>query len=298
MRKIVAFLIMIFSVFTIVAQEELNAIVTVNADKVQSSNKQVYRTLQESLTEFINQTKWTNKKFLPQERINCAFTIIVSSQDNNNFSASLQVQATRPVFNSSYETPILNINDTNFNFKYNEFDPLIYNPNSFDNNLVSTIVFYIYTVLGIDADTFALKGGEQYLKQAQNVALKAQQSRNSGWENEVGKQNRYTLIDNLLSSKFSAIRSIYYNYHRKGLDLIEDDEKAGKITVLNNILQLEKLYNITVGNYLIRVFLDAKSDEIIKIFSDGKSTGKELQLKEVLQKIASTQNSRWKKIKL
>lgn len=284
--------------FTIVAQEELNAIVTVNADKVQSSNKQVYKTLQESLTEFINQTKWTNKKVLPQERINCAFTIIINSQDNSNFNGSLQVQATRPVYNSSYETPILNINDINFNFRYNEFQPLIYNPNSFDSNLVSVIVFYVYVVLGVDADTFALKGGEQYLKQAQNVVLKAQQSNDESWSNEVGKQNRFMLIDNLLSSKFNAIRGTYYKYHRKGLDnLIKNEEKA-KTEILESVLELNKLHNITVGNYLIRVFLDAKSDEIISVFSEGQTTGKEVKLKETLQKIAPIQNSKWRKIKV
>lgn len=298
MRNILILFIMFCSVFTLVAQEELNAVVIVNSDKVQSSNKQVYKTLQESLTEFINQTKWTNKKFLPQERINCAFTIIINSQDNNSFNASIQVQATRPVYNSSYETPVLNINDTKFSFKYREFEPLIFNPNTFDNNLVSTIVFYVYTVLGVDADTFSLKGGEPYFKQAENVVLKAQQSGGTGWENEMGKQNRYTLIDNLLSAKFGTIRSIYYNYHRKGLDkLSENNQLTAKTEIMNSVLELSKLHNITVGNYMIRVFLDAKSDEIINTFSNGKRTGKETQLKETLQKIAPTQTNKWKRIK-
>lgn len=283
--------------FTVVAQEELNAIVTINADKVQSSNKQVYTTLQKSLTEFINQTKWTNKKFLPQERINCAFTIIVNEQSGNNFNASIQVQATRPVFNSSYETPILNINDSNFNFQYNEFDPLIYNPNSFDSNLVSGIVFYIYTILGVDADTFALNGGQEYLKQAENVMLQAQQSGSAGWQNEIGKQNRFSLIDSLLSSKFAALRAIYYNYHRKGFDTFSVNEKESKTEILNSILNLEQLFNITVGNHMIRIFLDAKSDEIVNVFSDGTRTGEEEKLKTVLQKISPTLSDKWKKIK-
>ena len=238
MRKILLLLILVFSVFTVVAQEELNAIVTINADKVQSTNKQVYTTLEKSLNEFINQTKWTTKKFLPQERINCAFTIIVNEQSGNNFNASLQVQATRPVFKSSYETPILNINDSNFNFQYNEFDPLLYNPTIFDSNLVSTIVFYVYTILGVDADTFALNGGEEYFKFAENVMLQAQQSGGAGWQNEIGKQNRFSLIDSLLSSKFSVLRAIYYNYHRKGFDIFSEDDKKAKNEIVNSILQL------------------------------------------------------------
>ncbi len=281
-----------------IAQEELNAVVVVNADKVQSTNKQIFKTLQESLTEFVNQTKWTNRKFLPQERINCAFTIIINEQNSNNFTATLQVQASRPVYNSSYETRTLNINDTNLNFQYNEFEPLIFNPNSFESNLVSTMVFYVYTILGVDADTFALKGGENYFKQAQNVMLQAQQGGESGWENEIGAQNRFTLIDSFLSSKFSELRKIYYNYHRKGFDVFLENESEAKNTIASNLIKLEELFNITVGNYMIRIFLDAKANEIASIFSQGKTSGKEQKLKETLQRIAPTQSQIWKGIKL
>lgn len=279
------------------AQEELNAIVTINSEKVQSTNKSVYKTLQQSLTEFINQTKWTDKEFLPQERVNCAFTIIVNEQNGNAFSASLQVQATRPVYDSSYETPILNINDTAFNFQYNEFDPLIFNPNSYDSSLVSTIVFYVYVILGVDADTFALKGGEDYLKQAEEVMLQAQQSGDKAWENEIGKQNRFALIDSFLSPKFEALRSIYYDYHRKGFDLFSSEEVDAKKQIASSLIDLQKLFNITIGNYMIRVFLDAKSNEIINVFSDGKPTGKEQELIQILQKVAPTKRDMWQEIK-
>lgn len=299
MRKLVFFiLVLVGSIQVSLAQEELNAIVVVNADRVQSTNKQVYTTLEQSVTEFINQTRWTNKKVLPQERINCAFTIIINEQNGNNFTGSIQVQSARPVYNASYESTLLNINDTNFSFQYNEFEPLIFNPNSFDSNLVSVIVFYVYTILGVDADTFALKGGDNYLKQAQNVMLQAQQSGDAAWQNDVGEQNRFTLIDNLLSSKFSVLRTIYYNYHRKGMDTFIEKEAQAKKVIADSLIDLEKLFNITVGNYMIRIFLDAKSDEIINIFSNGKSSGSELKLKETLERIAPTQNSKWKEIKL
>lgn len=297
MRKIVVFLVFILSVFVAKAQEEFNAIVNINADKVQSSNKQVYKTLQDALTEFVNQTKWTNKKFLPQERINCAFNIVVNSQANNSFSASLQIQSTRPVYGSSYETPLLNINDKSFNFIYNEFEPLIYNPNSFDSNLVSTIVFYVYIILGVDADTFALNGGKEYFKQAESVMLRAQQRGDKAWQNEVGEQNRFALIDNFISPKYATIHKIYYDYHRNGLDHFASDEKKAKEVISNNVIQLKKLHNVTVGNYSIRLFLDAKADEIVNIFANGKRTGKEIELKEVVEKIAPTQSDKWKKIK-
>lgn len=299
MRRII-FLTLFSLVFVspIFSQEELNAVVVVNADRVQSTNKQVYTTLEQSITEFINQTRWTNKKVLPQERINCAFTIIINEQNGNNFTGSIQVQSARPVYNASYETTLLNINDTNFSFQYNEFEPLIFNPNSFDSNLVSVIVFYVYTIIGIDADSFALNGGDNYLKFAQNVMLQAQQSGDAAWENKVGEQNRFTLIDNLLSSKFSTLRAIYYNYHRKGLDNFIEKEVESKKAIAQSVIDLEKLFNITVGNYMIRVFLDAKSDEIVNIFSTGKSSGYEAKVKEILERVAPTQNSKWKQIKL
>lgn len=297
-KRLFFVLTLCLSSLTLIAQEELNAVVVVNSDRVQSTNKQVFSTLEQSITEFINQTRWTSKKVLPQERINCAFTIIINEQNGNNFTGSIQVQSARPVYNASYETTLLNINDTSLSFQYNEFEPLIFNPNSFDSNLVSVIVFYVYTIIGIDADSFALNGGENYLKQAQNVMLQAQQSGDAAWQNEVGAQNRFTLIDNLLSAKFSTLRAIYYNYHRLGFDNFTEKEIEAKKAIAQAVIDLEKLFNITVGNYMIRVFLDAKSDEIVNIFSTGKSSGYEAKVKEILERVAPTQNSKWKEIKL
>ncbi|MBE7645901.1 DUF4835 family protein [Tenacibaculum finnmarkense genomovar ulcerans] len=296
MRKFFFLIFILSAVFSLQSQE-LNALVTINTDKIQSSNKQVYQTLQKSVTAFINETQWTTKTFKQQERINCAFTIIISEQNSNNFTASLQVQATRPVYNSSYATPILNINDTSFNFKYSEFAPLIFNPNTYDSNLVSTIAFYVYTILGIDADTFALKGGTDYLKTAENIMLQAQSSGESAWQNKIGKQNRFALIDGFLSSKFSPLRSIYYEYHRNGFDNFADNKELAKQTIQKNVIDLEKLHNITIGNYMIRIFLDAKADEISNVFSDGKPAENTQKMLSVLNKIAPTYKDKWKDIK-
>ena len=296
MRKFFLLFVVLLTTSTIKAQQELNALVTINADQIQSTNKQVFETLEKSLSEFINQTKWTNKTFLPQERINCAFTFIVTQQNNNTFTTTLQVQATRPVYGSSYETPIINTNDSQVTFRYNEFDPLFFNPNNYNGNLIATVVFYVYTILGVDADTFALKGGQQYYKQAENVALLAQQNGSSGWENEIGEANRFTLIDNMLSSKFIALRQAYYNYHRKGFDTFATNEKSSKVKIANSIMSLNKIFNVTVGNNMLRFFLDAKADEIVNVFSDGVTSGKEEQLKTTLRRIAPTYGSKWRNI--
>ena len=296
MRKL-AFIVFLFSIVFSSHSQELNATVIINSDKVQSSNKQVYQTLQKALTEFINDKQWTNRNFKQQERINCAFNIIINEQNGSNFSGTLQVQSTRPVYNSTYATPVLNINDTNFNFRYNEFDPLIYNPTVYESNLISMIAFYAYTIIGVDADTFALKGGESYLKQAESIMLLAQSSGESGWQNEVGKQNRFALIDNLLSSKFSTLRSIYYNYHRNGFDNLADNKNSAKEAIEKSVLDLDKLFNIAIGNYIIRVFLDAKGDEIVNVFSDGIPSKNQSQMLTVLNRIAPTYKNRWKNIK-
>ena len=295
MRKLIFLFLVVFSIFNINSQE-LNCLVTVNSEQIAGSNKQVFTTLQTSLTEFINQKKWTNREVKPEERINCAMTIIVTSRDANTFKATLQVQSTRPVYNSTYASPILNIKDNDFTFRYNEFDPLIYNRNSFDSNLISTIVFYTYVILGTDADTFKKYGGEENLKEAQNVMLQAQQSGLASWSNQVGKQNRFTLIDNMLSDKLKNYRTVLYDYHRNGLDNFSSDKKNAKQKLENSILSIESLYNKTVGNYLIRLFFDAKADEIVNVYSDGPDTRSVQRLVQVLRKISINNNSKWSAI--
>jgi hypothetical protein len=283
------------SVITVNAQE-LNCLVTVNSEQVTGSNKQVFTTLQNSISEYINQTKWTNKEVASEERINCAMNIIVTSRDNNNFDATIQVQSTRPVYGSSYTTPVLNIKDNDFSFKYNEFDPLIYNKNSFDSNLVSTIVFYVNIILGSDADTFKKYSGETYLKEAQNVMLQAQQSGLSSWQNQVGKLNRFSLIDNILSPKLKNYRNVLYDYHRKGLDYFYTDKDVGKQQIEDSLLSIENIFNKSIGNNLIRIFFDAKSDEIVSVYSDGPKTRNAQRVVQTLRKISANNNSKWSEI--
>ena len=296
MRKLGFFFLLFFSI-SLMKSQELNCLVTVNYNQVQGSNTQVFKTLEKSLTEFINQTKWTNKEVKPEERIDCAFTIIISSRVSNTFKATLQVQSSRPVYDSSYASPILNLKDNEVNFKYNEFDPLIYNRNSFDSNLISTIVFYVNIILGADADTFKKNGGEVYLKEAQNVMLQAQQSGLASWQNVVGEQNRFLLIDNLLSPKLKSYRAASYTYHRLGLDVFSSNKKKGKQTIENAVISLESIYNKTVGNYLIRLFFDAKSDEIVNMYSEGPITNSQKRLIQIVKKIAPNNNSKWKAIR-
>ncbi|WP_299667688.1 DUF4835 family protein [uncultured Polaribacter sp.] len=295
MQKYIFIFLLFLSIVSLKAQE-LNCLVTVNSDQIAGSNQQVFTTLQQALNEYINQTKWTDRVVKPEERINCAMTVLITSRNNNNFTATLQVQSTRPVYNSSYASPILNIKDNEFNFKYNEFDPLIYNKNAFDSNLISTIVFYVHVILGADADTFALNGGDAELKEAQNVMLQAQQSGLSSWQNVVGKQNRYLLIDNLLSPKLKAYRSTLYNYHRKGFDNLVGAKSSAQQSVEDSVIALGAIYNKTVGNYLIRLFFDAKADEIVSLYSEDAKTRNKQRLIETVRKISPNNNAKWRKL--
>ena len=294
MRRILLFLIFLSSIT--ISSQELNCQVTVNFDQVSGSNRQVFTTLETAISEFVNQKKWTDKTVKSQERINCAINIIITKRDNNLFEGSIQIQSTRPVFGTSYETPILNIRDNDFNFKYNEFDQFIYNPTKFDSNLISTIVFYTYVILGVDADSFALNGGESYLKEAENVTLQAQQSGLAAWSNQVGVQNRFQMIDNLLSPGLNQFRSVLYTYHRKGLDELTGDAKIAKQNLENTIITLDRLFNKVIGNPLLRLFFDAKADEIVNLYSDGPNTRSKQRLLAVLQKISPNNSSKWRKI--
>lgn len=295
MRKLF-FLFTLFLLTTSINSQELNCLVNINYDQVGGSNRQVFTTLQTALTEFVNQTKWTDRVVQTEEKVDCAMNIIITSRNNNTFTATLQVQSTRPVYGVSYSTPLLNLKDNDFTFKYNEFDPLIYNKNSYDSNLISTIVFYVYTILGVDADSFSKLGGQDELEEAQNVMLQAQQGGLSSWQNVVGKQNRFLLIDNLLSSKLKIYRDVMYDYHIKGLDNFSSNKQFAKQTIEDSAIKMQNIYNKTVGNYLIRVFFDAKADEIVNIYSDGPKTRSTSRLVNSLRRISPNNNSKWKNI--
>jgi len=290
-------ILIILLVATQVQAQELNATVTINSDKISGSNKQVFQTLERSLTEFINQKKWTNKKFKTQERIKCVFVLTITEQSSNtDFKGNIQVQSSRPVYNSVYQTPVFNFKDKDFSFKYTEFETLEFNPNSFDSNLVSVMVFYVYTILGMDADTFAKNGGTTYFEQAENVTNQAQQGGFAGWDRKTRGNTRYKLITDILSGSYDNFRTAMYTYHMKGLDLFAEDKAIAKENIATSIGLLKNIYNRRPNALLIRTFMDAKSDEIVDIFSDGPryDTNK---LKEDLNRMSPVNSSKWNKIK-
>ncbi|MFD0763030.1 DUF4835 family protein [Lutibacter aestuarii] len=292
-------IIRIFFLLTFITQlsaQELDCTITVNADKIPGSNKQVFSTLESSLNEFVNQKRWTNFNYKAQERISCNLTLTILEQTGNDFKGHIQIQSSRPVFNSTYLTPVFNFKDDNFSFQYTEFEPLQYNENTFESNLVSVVTFYVYTILGMDADTFALEGGSPFYTQAQNVLVLAQQSGYKGWNQNDGTKSRFTLIDNLLSPTYTMFRTSLYEYHLKGLDVMSTNSKNGKKSIAETILKLKSIYDSRPNAFLLRVFMDSKADEIVSIFSDGPRYDT-FKLKEDLLKISPINAAKWNKIK-
>lgn len=293
MNKIV-FFILILS-FGFVQAQQLNCTVTVNAQKMGNPNQQIYKTLETSLNEFINKTDWTEQSYKQQEKINCSMYITLMSHSSDQFTATIQVQSSRPVFNSSYETPVLNINDKDFGFNYTEFENLVFNVNSFQSNLVSIISFYSYMIIGMDRETFEFKSGDPYFQTAQTIATVAQQSSYKGWSQLDGNQNRYFLINDLLSPTYTEIRKTIFEYHQ-GLDLMTENSKSAKEKIKTALLSLNKLYNSKPNAYLTRVFFDAKSDEVTSIFSGGPSITI-TDLVDNLNKISPINSGKWAMLK-
>ncbi|HEY6141917.1 MAG TPA: DUF4835 family protein [Flavobacterium sp.] len=293
MTRIITFFLLFTYGFT--HSQELNCTVTVNAQKLANANQQVFKTLETSLSEFVNKTSWTNQVFKQNEKINCSMYITLSSNDSDQFSGTIQVQSSRLIYNSTYSSPIFNFNDKDFNFRYTEFESLIFNPTEFESNLVSVVSFYSYIILGMDADSFLPMGGDSYFDIAQNIANIAQQSGNKGWTQSDGTQNRYFLIKDLVSPTFSEVRQSTFLYH-SGLDLMSSDLKAAKGKVKTSILNLGKLNSIRPNAFLTRVFFDAKSDEIASIFSGGPSIAI-TDLVDVLNRASPLNSSLWTKIK-
>lgn len=294
MRNILFILFFAFSVFNY--SQELNCNVVVNAQQTGNDNQTIFKTLEKQLTEFINNTKWTNRTFAPQEKINCSMVIIISNYSGEVFQASLQVQSSRPVYGSSYSTPLYNVNDKDFTFRYLEYQNIIYNPTQYESNLISTIAFHIYMMLALDADSFSKNAGDAYLKQALAIVNYSQQDNYKGWKLEDGLQSRFALIDNILSPTFKEYRDVMYSYHRDGLDIMSDNAKESKEKIAASIKQFDVMNRRRPNSFLLRTFFDAKSDEIQDIFSDGPSVDI-ASLKETLQKVAPTYSSKWRNIK-
>ena len=256
-------------IFNLNSSQELNGEIIIDARQTGNENLQIFKTLETQLTEFINNNTWTGRSYRQNEKINCSFFLNISSYEGDFFEGTIQIQASRPIYNSSYNSPTYNFNDKDFTFNYQEFQNFTFNENQFENNLVSVIAFHIYVILGIDADTFKLNSGTSFFEQAQKILDFSQQKGFRGWGPGDGLQSRYYLIDNILSTTFKEFRNVMYDYHIKGLDIMVNETKAGKEAVAKSLMMLDQMNRRRPNSYILRVFFDTKANEILDVFSGG-----------------------------
>ena len=277
--------------------QELNATLTINSDKVQGTNKQIFNTLQNALIEFINNKKWTTATFTQNERIDCSFTIIVNTQEDRRFSAEIQVQAQRPVYNSTYSTTIFNYRDTEFDFEYTEFEPLEHTENTLNSNLTATIIYYIYMVLGFDFGSFSPNGGQQFFQQAQQVVTLAQSEPSwNGWTAFASRRNRHALATALTENQSEGFHTMWYNYHRKGLDEMAANSDRGRTNLISSLPALKELKSARPNSILLQFFYDSKLDETVSVYS--KATTQEKQEgHKMLSDLFPTASSRLESLK-
>lgn len=283
MIKKLLFLFLLGGISFVGKAQEVNARITINSEKIQATNKQVFTTLQKALTEFVNNRKWTDATFAVNERIDCSITLIINEMpSDNSFKAEIQVQARRPVYNSSYTTTLLNFRDTQLDFDYTEFEPVEYTENSLSSNLTATIVYYIYTVLGLDFDSFSPKGGASFLAQAQQVVSLAQaQPSWNGWKAFENDRNRHALSTALTDNTSDLFHEMWYNYHRKGLDEMAANPDRGRTTIISLLPTLNQIKSARPTSVLLQMFADTKLDEIVSIYSKATTQEKQEGYKEL-----------------
>ncbi len=253
-------------VHTLSFTQEMWVSVSVSAPQFQS-DKAVFDDMQKNITEYMNNRKWTGDKFQNEERIKANMVILINERPEiERFKGTLQLRVVRPVFNSTYETVLLDIQDKNFVANYVPFQTLEFSEQSYIDNLTATLNFYAYIILGFDYDTYSLNGGAEFFNKAQNMVSLAQNSKEPGWNSFDDQKSRYWLSQNLISASFKQVHNVMYVYHRQGLDIMEKDMNKARQNILGTIKEMQKLNQQNPGSYIARIFCDAKDMELVGIF--------------------------------
>ena len=300
-NKIIASATLILIMYLPVTAQELQARVSVLGSQVGSNvDRKVFQSLQGALQTFLNNRKWTDDTYQQNEKINCNFLLNISSADNNVFTATLTVQAARPVFNSTYVTPLINFQDEGVVFRYVEYQPIEFNENRVSgtdglaSNLTATLAFYVYIILGLDYNSFTLRGGDPYFQKAQNIINNAPDGRDIvGWKAFDGQRNRYWLMENLTDSKYALVHDAMYNYYRLGLDNMYESENDARAAVLDAIMQFNTLNNDQQNSMIVPFFFQGKSNEIVKIFKKARPDEKQ-RVQEIMSRLDITNANLYK----
>ena len=291
----IALLLLMVAPSTLNAQE-LKANVALNYEKIQGTNTEVFDVLKNSLDELLNNTKWTNYEYEEYERIACNFSFVVESYaEDGSFECSLMVQSLRPIYGSSYSTPVFKYQDNEIKFKYLAYDRLEFREDNLDNNLTAVVAFYAYLILGLDFDTMGELGGSEYLNKALNIATGAQSLGGSGWQSGTSTRNRFTIIDDYMNSSLISVRQMMYKYHRQGFDLMSQQPDKGREVIAKSLELLQEGYQDRPLSYFPKLFTEYKQDELVNIFSKGEPKERK-KVVEILSGINPSLGSSWDKI--
>lgn len=293
-------LILLFMLPAALTAQELNCNVQVSAQKIQGSNRQVFENMQRDIYEFMNNTVWTNTVFSYSERIECNFLITINDQISaDEFSGTIQIQLKRPVFNTTYNSTMLNFIDNSFRFRYVEFQPLEFDPTTHRSSLVSVLAYYAYLVLGFDFDSFSLMGGTEYFQMAEKIVTNAQNAPETGWKPYDGSRNRnrYWLVKNILDKEYEGVRRFVYDYSRNGLDRLESRTPEARASMVESLRYLQDVFRSKPDPfmYLVQIVIDARSEELINIFSESFPEEKS-RVVEILTEIDPSRKTNYQKI--
>lgn len=275
MYKLTVGLIFFLGVLNFIYAQELNCQVNVNDERAQTTDRMVFRDMEQAFTRFMNERKWTDNSYLPRERIDCNLAITIESMPSVGFyNATVQIQSSRPVYNTNYSTLMLNFADRDWQFAYVESTPLDFGDNVFTTNLTSMLAFYAYIIIGIDNDSFEEFGGEEQFKKALDIVNLAQQSDRSGWQAFQSNRNRYWLVENLNNQNLRLIRKGLYTYHRLAMDQFESKEDESRSLIVNVLKDIQTA-DRNIPNSILKIsFFDAKKNELARIFDKGNPATK------------------------
>lgn len=276
--------------------QELNCRVEVNASQL-SGTQSVFETLQQAITEYMNSTTFSNAQFSPGERIDCQLFLTVKEYNDNIVKGDLQIQSTRPVYNSAYTTTLINFKDSKIDFQYQEGEPLVFSVNNMESQLTAILNFYAYLILAVDFDSFSPKGGEPYFDKLKMIVQQGQSSGEIGWKAFEDNKNRSAVVSAFTDNQTSMIRDLIYQYHRQGLDQMSVSPDKGRMAIHNSLSELQRVYKAQPMSVALSMFKDAKFDELVNIYSKGTSEERK-DAYELLQPIYPAEGDRLEKIKL
>ena len=289
-------LLAIGSSTTVTMAQELRCQVEVNSQKIEGTNKSVFETLKSSIADYMNENRFSTATFAPTEKIDCRLYLTVSEYENDRIKGDLQVQLSRPVYNSTYTTTLLNFKDSKIDFEYREGDLLTFNETSQQSNLTAILDYYAYLFLGIDFDSFSPMGGQQFFDKAQSVVQAAQSTGEVGWKTFEDTKNRAAVLASFTDNNTSGIRRLMYDYHRKGLDEMVTSPDKGRAVITESLKEIQNVYKAAPMSVALSMFRDAKLDELVNLYSKAPQTERETAY-EILQPIYPTDNERLDKIK-